>query len=58
MVSPVSLDPGKPLEEPKSMLHERFMVINGDDFGFSASVNHAITEAHDREILSKSHGDR
>ncbi len=34
------------------MSRKRFIVINGDDFGFSSSVNHAIIEAHDRGILT------
>ena len=34
------------------MSRKRFVVINGDDFGFSSSVNHAIIEAHDRGILT------
>lgn len=34
------------------MSRKRFIVINGDDFGFSSSVNHAIVEAHDRGILT------
>jgi hopanoid biosynthesis associated protein HpnK len=28
------------------------MMINGDDFGFSSGVNHAIIEAHDRGVLT------
>ncbi len=34
------------------MSHKRFVVINGDDFGLSSTVNHAIIEAHDRGILT------
>ncbi len=34
------------------MSHKRFVVINGDDFGLSSAVNHAIIEAHDRGILT------
>ena len=28
--------------------HRRFVIINGDDFGFSRSVNRGIIEAHER----------
>lgn len=30
----------------------RFMIINGDDFGFSSGVNQAIIEAHQRGVLT------
>jgi hopanoid biosynthesis associated protein HpnK len=35
-----------------SSKHPRFVVINGDDFGFSSGVNRAIVEAHDRGVLT------
>jgi len=32
--------------------HRRFVIINGDDFGFSSGVNRAIIEAHERGVLT------
>lgn len=32
--------------------HRRFIVITGDDFGFSQGVNHAIMQAHEYGVLS------
>lgn len=32
--------------------HRRFIIINGDDFGFSDGVNRAIVEAHERGVLT------
>ncbi|HAA29590.1 MAG TPA: hopanoid biosynthesis associated protein HpnK [Cyanobacteria bacterium UBA8553] len=32
--------------------NRRFMIINGDDFGFSSGVNRAIIEAHERGVLT------
>lgn len=34
------------------MLTERWMIINGDDFGFSSEVNHAIIKAYQEGILT------
>ncbi|MFM7571781.1 MAG: hopanoid biosynthesis-associated protein HpnK [Snowella sp.] len=30
----------------------KYLIINGDDFGFSSSVNHAIIESHEQGILT------
>lgn len=30
----------------------RFAIINGDDFGFSSEVNHAIIQAHEQGVLT------
>ena len=35
-----------------SQAHRRFVIINGDDFGFSSGVNRAIIEAHERGVLT------
>lgn len=35
-----------------SQSRRRFVIINGDDFGFSSSVNHAIIKAHEQGILT------
>jgi hopanoid biosynthesis associated protein HpnK len=32
--------------------NSRFVIINGDDFGFSSGVNHAIIQAHEQGILT------
>lgn len=32
--------------------HRRFVIINGDDFGLSRSVNRGIIEAHERGVLT------
>lgn len=32
--------------------HRRFLIINGDDFGFSSGVNRAIIAAHERGVLT------
>jgi chitin disaccharide deacetylase len=32
--------------------HHRFIIINGDDFGFSTGVNQAIIQAHEQGILT------
>lgn len=32
--------------------NRRFIIINGDDFGFSCGVNRAIIEAHERGVLT------
>lgn len=32
--------------------NRRFLIINGDDFGFSCGVNRAIIQAHERGILT------
>lgn len=32
--------------------NRRFLIINGDDFGFSCGVNQAIIQAHERGILT------
>ena len=37
---------------PTSPSGRRFVVINGDDFGFSSGVNRAIIEAHERGVLT------
>jgi len=34
------------------MSHSRFVVINGDDFGFSGGVNQAIIQAHEHGVLT------
>ena len=38
--------------EDTSRSRRRFMIINGDDFGFSNGVNRAIIEAHERGVLT------
>ena len=38
--------------EIASRSHCRFVIINGDDFGFSSGVNRAIIEAHERGVLT------
>lgn len=35
-----------------SQSHRRFIIINGDDFGFSSGVNRGIIEAHERGVLT------
>lgn len=35
-----------------SRAHRRFVIINGDDFGFSSGMNRAIIEAHERGVLT------
>jgi hopanoid biosynthesis associated protein HpnK len=43
------------LQAPKTTNNSsqsRFLVVNGDDFGFSSSVNSAIAKAHDNGILT------
>jgi len=47
----------KPLTAPSkreetSRSRRRFVIINGDDFGFSSGVNRAIIEAHERGVLT------
>ena len=32
--------------------HRRFVIINGDDFGFSSSVNRGIIKAHEQGVLT------
>jgi len=32
--------------------HRRFIIINGDDFGFSSGVNRAIIKAHEQGVLT------
>lgn len=39
-------------QEGISQSHRRFVIINGDDFGFSSGVNQAIIEAHKRGVLT------
>lgn len=34
------------------MTHKKYLIINGDDFGFSTGVNHAIIKAHNQGILT------
>lgn len=38
--------------EAIAQLNRRFIIINGDDFGFSSGVNRAIIEAHERGVLT------
>ncbi|MDF5728191.1 MAG: ChbG/HpnK family deacetylase, partial [Rhizonema sp. PD38] len=38
--------------EVSSQSHRRFLIINGDDFGISSSVNRAIIEAYQRGVLT------
>ncbi len=38
--------------EINSDSHRRFVIINGDDFGFSSGVNRGIIEAHERGVLT------
>ncbi|PZV16760.1 MAG: hopanoid biosynthesis associated protein HpnK [Leptolyngbya sp.] len=40
------------MHHSKSEKPHRRLVINGDDFGFSSGVNHAIIEAHQKGILT------
>ena len=41
-----------PLDCCATPSHRRFVIINGDDFGFSKSVNCGIIEAHERGVLT------
>ncbi len=38
--------------ESAKVSQRRFIIINGDDFGFSHGVNHAIIKAHEQGVLT------
>lgn len=40
--------------QPKNISHshQRFVIVNGDDFGFSSGVNRAIITAHEQGVLT------
>lgn len=38
--------------ESANVSRRRFIIINGDDFGFSHGVNHAIIKAHEQGVLT------
>lgn len=37
---------------PPNLARQRYAIINGDDFGFSSGVNHAIIKAHTQGVLT------
>ena len=40
------------MRQEASKSRRRFVIINGDDFGFSSGVNRAIIEAHEQGVLT------